>query len=64
MKAAKRIIVIGGGATGCATAHDLALRGFEVVVVERGDIASATTGRCSCWMRRRTCRWSCVPGPS
>ncbi|MFR5385671.1 MAG: hypothetical protein ACLTGT_01195 [Oscillospiraceae bacterium] len=19
---------------------------------------------CSCWMRRRTCRWSCVPGPS
>ena len=47
--AQKRIIVIGGGSTGCATAHDLALRGFEVVVVERGEIASATTGRCSCY---------------
>lgn len=44
----KRVIVIGGGVTGCATAHDLTLRGFEVIVVERGDLASGTTGRCSC----------------
>lgn len=46
----KRIIVIGGGSTGCATAHDLTLRGCEVVVVERGEIASGTTGRCSCFL--------------
>jgi glycerol-3-phosphate dehydrogenase len=38
-------IVIGAGFTGCATAHDLALRGFAVTVVERGEIASGTSGR-------------------
>lgn len=38
-------IIIGAGFTGCATAHDLALRGFDVTVVERGDIASGTSGR-------------------
>ena len=46
----KRVIVIGGGSTGCATAHDLTLRGFEVVLIERGEIASGTTGRCSCFL--------------
>ena len=40
-----RAIVIGAGSTGAATAHDLALRGFAVIVVERGEIASGTTGR-------------------
>ncbi len=38
-------IVIGAGFTGCATAYDLALRGFDVTVVERGEIASGTSGR-------------------
>lgn len=38
-------IIIGAGFTGCATAHDLALRGFAVTVVERGEIASGTSGR-------------------
>src|SRR6266508_3411722 len=38
-------IIIGAGFTGCALAHDLALRGFRVTVVERGDIASGTSGR-------------------
>jgi glycerol-3-phosphate dehydrogenase len=38
-------IVIGAGFTGCAVAHDLALRGFSVTVLERGDIASGTSGR-------------------
>jgi glycerol-3-phosphate dehydrogenase len=38
-------IIIGAGFTGCATAHDLALRGFDVTVVERGDIATGTSGR-------------------
>ncbi|MBI4758258.1 MAG: FAD-dependent oxidoreductase, partial [Chloroflexi bacterium] len=41
-------IVIGGGSTGAATAHDLALRGLKVILVERGEIASGTTGRCHC----------------
>jgi len=39
------VIIIGAGFTGCATAHDLALRGFDITVVERGEIASGTSGR-------------------
>ncbi len=39
------VIIIGAGFTGCATAHDLALRGFDVTVVERGDICNGTSGR-------------------
>ena len=42
------IIIIGAGSTGSATAHDLALRGVRVTVIERGDIASGTTGRTHC----------------
>jgi glycerol-3-phosphate dehydrogenase len=38
-------IIIGAGFTGVATAHDLALRGFEVTVVERGSIVNGTSGR-------------------
>ncbi len=38
-------IIIGAGFTGVATAHDLALRGFDVTVVDRGGIASGTSGR-------------------
>ncbi len=38
-------LIIGAGSTGCAVAHDLALRGYRVTVVERGEIASETTGR-------------------
>ena len=40
-----RALVIGSGSTGSAVAHDLALRGLAVTVVERGEIASGTTGR-------------------
>lgn len=43
-----RVIVVGAGSTGAATAHDLALRGLDVVVVERGEVASGTTGRNHC----------------
>ena len=39
------VIVIGGGATGAALAHDLTLRGVGVTVVERGEVTSGTTGR-------------------
>lgn len=42
------IIVIGAGSTGSATAHDLALRGLRVTVIERGEVASGTTGRNHC----------------
>ncbi len=39
------VVIIGGGATGAALAHDLSLRGVRVTVVERGEITSGTTGR-------------------
>jgi glycerol-3-phosphate dehydrogenase len=45
MESKPHAIIIGAGFTGCATAHDLALRGFQVSVVERGEIASGTSGR-------------------
>lgn len=38
------ILIIGGGFGG-ALAHDLALRGFRVTLVEKGEILSGTTGR-------------------
>ncbi len=40
-----KAIIIGAGFTGVATAHDLQLRGFDVTVVERGDICNGTSGR-------------------
>lgn len=45
---APHVIVIGAGSTGAATAHDLALRGYRVTVLERGEIANQTTGRNHC----------------
>jgi glycerol-3-phosphate dehydrogenase len=39
------VIVIGAGSTGAATAHDLALRGLRVTVIDRSGVASSTTGR-------------------
>lgn len=39
------ILVIGGGATGAALAHDLTLRGMKVTLVERGELTSGTSGR-------------------
>ncbi|MDJ0831128.1 MAG: FAD-dependent oxidoreductase [Desulfobacterales bacterium] len=40
----EHIIIIGGGIGG-AIAHDLSLRGFKVTLLERGELASGTTGR-------------------
>lgn len=37
-------LVLGGGATGTSIARDLALRGVSVCLLERGDLASGTTG--------------------
>jgi glycerol-3-phosphate dehydrogenase len=39
------VLVIGGGATGAGVAWDAALRGYDVVLVERGDLATGTSGR-------------------
>ena len=39
------VLVIGGGATGVGTARDLAMRGVDVTLVERGALASGTSGR-------------------
>ncbi|HTP58196.1 MAG TPA: FAD-dependent oxidoreductase [Spirochaetia bacterium] len=39
------VVIVGGGATGCGLAWDLALRGVSVALVERGELASGTTGR-------------------
>lgn len=39
------VVIVGGGGTGGALAHDLALRGLRVTVVERGEVTSGTTGR-------------------
>src|SRR5438874_11282429 len=39
------VVVIGGGSTGAGVLRDLALRGIEAILVEKGDLASGTTGR-------------------
>ena len=39
------VLVIGGGATGAGVAWDAALRGFDVVLVDRLDLAEGTSGR-------------------
>jgi glycerol-3-phosphate dehydrogenase len=39
------VVIVGGGATGCGLAWDLALRGVSVALIERGELGSGTTGR-------------------
>ncbi len=39
------VLIVGGGGTGGALAHDLTLRGLRVTLVERGEFTSGTTGR-------------------
>jgi glycerol-3-phosphate dehydrogenase len=39
------VLIIGAGFTGMAAAYDLAQRGCDVTVIERGEIASGTSGR-------------------
>ena len=39
------VLIVGGGGTGGALAHDLVLRGLAVTLVERGEFTSGTTGR-------------------
>jgi glycerol-3-phosphate dehydrogenase len=39
------VVIVGGGGTGGALAHDLTLRGVKVTLVERAEFTSGTTGR-------------------
>jgi len=39
------VLIVGGGGTGGALAHDLTLRGVKVTLVERAEVTSGTTGR-------------------
>ena len=39
------VVVIGGGSTGCGIARDLAIRGVDVTLVEKGNLTHGTTGR-------------------
>lgn len=39
------VLIVGGGGTGGALAHDLTLRGLKVTLVERAEFTSGTTGR-------------------
>src|SRR5437867_6789335 len=39
------VLIVGGGGTGGALAHDLSLRGVKVTLVERGEFTSGSTGR-------------------
>ena len=45
MRLTTDVLVIGGGATGAGVLRDLAMRGFDAILVERGDLATGTTGR-------------------
>ena len=40
-----KVVVIGGGATGCGVARDLSLRGYQTVLIESGDLGSGTSSR-------------------
>lgn len=39
------VVVVGGGVTGTGVARDLAMRGADVTLLERGPLADGTTGR-------------------
>jgi glycerol-3-phosphate dehydrogenase len=45
MSNAPSVLVIGGGSTGCGIARDLAMRGVDVTLVEKGNLTHGTTGR-------------------
>jgi glycerol-3-phosphate dehydrogenase len=45
MSALKHVVIIGGGATGTGIVRDLAMRGFDATLVERGTLTDWTTGR-------------------
>ena len=44
-KSMPKIVVIGGGATGCGVARDLVLRGYKTILIESGNLGSGTSSR-------------------
>lgn len=60
------VVLVGGGIMGCATAFELSRRGVKVAVVEKGALASGSTGRSSAIVRQhysnevtaRMARWA------
>ena len=52
MSASFDVVVIGGGVIGCATAWELSRAGASVAVVEKGALASGSTGRSSAIVRQ------------
>jgi glycerol-3-phosphate dehydrogenase len=45
MSDSAEVLVIGGGSTGTGIARDLAMRGLDVTLVEKGNLTHGTTGR-------------------
>ncbi|QPV62865.1 anaerobic glycerol-3-phosphate dehydrogenase subunit A [Halosimplex litoreum] len=45
MASTPHIVVLGGGSTGAGVTRDLAMRGFDVTLVEQGNLTHGTTGR-------------------
>jgi sarcosine oxidase subunit beta len=47
-----KVVIIGGGISGCSTAYNLAKKGVkDIVVVEKAYISSGATGRCGAGVR-------------
>ena len=54
MKNKASVVVIGGGIVGCSAAYNLAKRGVrDVVLLEKGFLASGATGRCGAGVRQQ-----------
>ncbi|MGH7902930.1 MAG: NAD(P)/FAD-dependent oxidoreductase [Candidatus Dormibacteraceae bacterium] len=47
------VVVIGGGAAGCAVAYELSRRGVDTVLLERAELGSQSTGRCAGGVRQQ-----------
>ena len=46
------VVIVGGGIIGCATALELARKGASVAVLEKGALASGSTGKSSAIVRQ------------
>ena len=46
-------VVVGGGVVGCALAYELARRGVDVLLLERAELGSQSTGRCAGGVRQQ-----------
>ncbi len=54
MMTSAEIVIIGGGISGCAIAYNLANKGMKnIVLLEKGYIASGATGRCGAGIRQQ-----------